>query len=527
MARFRNLFSILALALLIVFTGRGRGQGVISGVVVADFAPPAIDSGILARVSRSPDSPESQMREAIRASHSPLERVGGGGAHYIAGKVIVKFRTGTSSTSRVSAMSVAGATTSEQPSYANFEIVHIDPSADAEEAARALAARPDVEYAQAAYRVHTEFVPNDPDYVKQWNLPDIDLERAWDIQPAAGSDIIVAVVDTGVAYTNVTMRYHASAFRLNGVTYPSLGDLTLPFVAATDLGPSSRFVAPHDFIWEGVNNLPIDLDGHGTHVSGTVGQTTNNRIGSAGVACNVKIMPVEVIDGVWDDVFGSPNEATDDVVARGIRYAADNGAKVINLSIGRTGPPDSAPAIEDAIKYAVGKGAFVAIAAGNDFEDGNPKEVIADIASRVQGAVAVGATDRAHNRAYYSSTGTYVELSAPGGAFRGFGEHGEGGILQQTLDLDQVETFNLSLALFKAPRFDVLANFYFIGTSEATPHVSGLAAMLMQQGITSPAAIEAALEKFATDRGASGRDNEFGFGEINARNTLRGLGLAK
>ena len=81
--------------------------------------------------------------------------------------------------------------------------------------------------------------------------------------------------------------------------------------------------------------------------------------------------------------------------------------------------------------------------------------------------------------------------------------------------------------MFKAPRFDVLANFYFIGTSEATPHVSGLAAMLMQQGITSPAAIEAALEKFATDRGASGRDNEFGFGEINARNTLRGLGLAK
>jgi len=252
MARFRNLFSILALALLIVFSARGRGQDVGSGVVVADFAPPAIDSGILARVSRSPDSPESQMREAIRASHSPLERVGGGGAHYIAGKVIVKFRAGTSSTSRVSAMSVAGATTSEQPSYANFEIVHIDPSADAEEAARALAARPDVEYAQAAYRVHTEFVPNDPDYGKQWNLPDIDLERAWDIQPAAGSDIIVAVVDTGVAYTNVTMRYHASAFRLNGVTYPSLGDLTLTYVVASDIGQSSRFVAPRIFICVGV-----------------------------------------------------------------------------------------------------------------------------------------------------------------------------------------------------------------------------------------------------------------------------------
>jgi serine protease len=523
MARFRNLCSILALVLLIVFSARGRGQGVVSGVVVADFAPPAIDRGLSTSVSRSPDSPESQMREAIRASHSALERVGAGGAHYIAGKIIVKFRAGTASTARVSAMSVAGASTSEQPSYANFEIVHIDPSVDAEEAARAFAARPDVEYAQAAYRVHTQFVPNDTFYARQWNLPDIDLERAWDIQPAAGSDIIVAVVDTGVAYTNVTMRYHASAFRMNGVNYPSLGDLTLAFVAATDLGPSSRFVSPHDFIWD--TNLPIDLDGHGTHVSGTIGQATNNGTGTAGVAFNVKLMPVKVIDSDWDDIFGSPNEGTDDVVARGIRYAADNGAKVINLSIGRTGPPDSAPAIEDAIKYAVGKGAFVAIAAGNDFETGNPKEVIADIASRVQGAVAVGAIDRGHDRAYYSSTGSYVELSAPGGSFRGFGD--QGGILQQTLDLQVVETFTSPPALFKAPRFDALAYYYFIGTSQAAPHVSGVAAMLMQQGIKSPAAIEAALEKFATDRGTTGRDNDFGFGEINARNTLRGLGLAK
>jgi serine protease len=525
MARPRNLFFILALALLVVFSARGRGQGGprTSGVVVANFALPAIDRGLVAGVSRSPDSPESQMREAIRASHSPLERVGGGGAHYIAGKVIVKFRAGISSAARVSALSAAAATTSERPSYANFEIVHIDPELDAEQAARALAARPDVEYAQAAYRVHTQFTPNDALYARQWNLPDIDLERAWDIQPAAGSDIIVAVVDTGVAYTNVTMRYHANAFRMNGVNYPSLGDLTLSFVAATDLGPSSRFVSPHDFIWDG--NLPIDLDGHGTHVSGTIGQATNNGTGTAGVAFNVKLMPVKVIDSDWDDIFGSPNEGTDDVVARGVRYAADNGAKVINLSIGRTGPPDSAPAIEDAIKYAVGKGAFVAIAAGNDFEIGNPKEVIADIASRVQGAVAVGATDRSHNRAYYSSSGSWVELSAPGGSFRGFPD--EGGILQQTLDLLSVETFTSPPALFTAPRFDVLAYYYFIGTSQATPHVSGVAAMLMQQGITSPAAVEAALEKFATDRGAAGHDNDFGFGEINARNTLRGLGLAK
>jgi serine protease len=236
-------------------------------------------------------------------------------------------------------------------------------------------------------------------------------------------------------------------------------------------------------------------------------------------------MPVKVIDSVWDDLMGAPNSGTDDVVARGIRYAADNGAKVINMSIGRTGPPNTAPAIEDAIRYAVGKGVFIAIAAGNDFENGNPTEVLAEIASRVQGAVSVAAIDPSKAHAHYSSTGSYIELSAPGGTERGFGQGGF--VFQQTYDFTLTDTFLLPPARFAAPRFDVVALIGYVGTSMATPHVSGLAAMLMQQGITSPAAIEAALEKFATDLGDPGRDNTFGFGMIEARDTLRGLGLAK
>ena len=173
----------------------------------------------------------------------------------------------------------------------------------------------------------------------------------------------------------------------------------------------------------------------------------------------------------------------------------------------------------------------MAVAGGNDFEDGNPNQVLAEIAARVPGAVSVGALDRAHHRAYYSSSGSYIELAAPGGSFRGFKD--EGGILQQTLDVTgSVDTFTSPPSRFIAPRFDVLAYYYFVGTSQSTPHVSGVAAMLMQQGITDPAAVEAALEKFAIDpatrqpRGGT-RDNDFGFGEIDARNTLRGLGLAR
>jgi serine protease len=74
------------------------------------------------------------------------------------------------------------------------------------------------------------------------------------------------------------------------------------------------------------------MDGHGTHVAGTVGQLTNNNLGGAGMAFNVKIMPVKVVDTEWDEAFNSPYIGTDDVVARGIRYATDNGANVINMS---------------------------------------------------------------------------------------------------------------------------------------------------------------------------------------------------
>jgi serine protease len=305
--------------------------------------------------------------------------------------------------------------------------------------------------------------------------------------------------------------------------------VTIPYAAAFQLGPASRFVAPRDFICGSTMPElgPLDFDGHGTHVSGTIAQSTNDAVGTAGVAYNVRIMPVKVLASFWDVVLGCAPETggSDDDVARGIRYAADSGAQIINMSLGGPGAEGSAPVLEDAIKYAVGKGVFVVMAAGNDFQVGNPTQQPAEIAQRVNGAVSVAAVDSEKRHSAFSSSGRWVELAAPGGSDTDVSERGV--VWQQTFDFDFTDTFDRSNAPYRAPRFDVLAYIGYAGTSQASPHVAGVAAMLMQQGITSPAAIEDALEKSAIDLGDSGRDPLFGFGLIQARNALRGLGILR
>lgn len=505
----------LGAALLIGTVAAQDGSGTQAfPVLLTNTSLPAIDRGL--REFDPPRPPRSRLTAQNARGASD-------GAPFLRGSIIVKFRAGTTPTAQRAMLArVNGSTTRALP-YASFDIVSIDPSDDPEAVARRLEAQPDVEYAQARYRVYPSFVPNDPLYARQWNFPAIDMERAWDINPGAATSITVAVLDSGVAYRSATMAYNTVPldFFPFGPSFPALGTVTIPFAAAPDLAGVDRFVAPRDFIWD--TTTPMDLDGHGTHVAGTIGQVTNNGVGGAGVAFNVRIMPVKVVDGFWDAAFNSPFIGTDDVVARGIRYAADNGARVINMSIGRNGFP--APAVKDAVSYAVSRGAFVVISAGNGFEDGNLVERLAEFAPLIDGAIAVSAVGQRKVRAYYSTTGPYVEIAAPGGDQRADGT--SGGILQQTYDLDMVETYLNGPSGYRAPRFDSFAYDFFQGTSMAAPHVAGFAALLMQQGITSPAAIEEVMKRFATDLGPQGKDEAYGYGLINPRASLRGLGIVK
>ncbi|MEZ5416993.1 MAG: S8 family serine peptidase [Vicinamibacterales bacterium] len=517
----RTLALAVVCGTLLTVSPEGRQAGERPArTLLQEAALPGLDRGL------APDSGVDVVFERRLRAERAVDTAGVPRGDYAPGALIVRFRDDTIPVRQEALREVRGERLA-RPAHADFELMTLSAGTDPEEAAARLAAMPGVEYAQPRYRQHAMYRPNDPFYSFQWNFPAIDMERAWDIQPGATSSVVVAVLDSGVAFRDAIVQFETQPFRVEagGPVYPSLGVIDVPFAAAPDLGPAARFVAPRDFIWG--DDLPLDLDGHGTHVAGTIGQATNNGVGVAGMAFNVRLMPVKVIADVWDEAFGNDAAGTDDTVAQGIRYAADNGAHVINMSIGRESG-GAAPAVEAAVRYAVSRGVFVAIAAGNDGNGLNRPNRSADFASRIDGAVAVGAVGRGLDHAYYSTTGSYVELSAPGGDARASaGGLREGGILQQMVDQDLAITWADPPALFRAPRFDAFGYYFLQGTSMATPHVSGFAALLRQQGITNPAAIEAAMTQFATDRGAAGRDDEYGAGLIHPRNTLRGLGLLR
>jgi serine protease len=440
--------------------------------------------------------------------------------NHVPGEVVVRFRSGvTRGQQQRALMALRSRPSVNSLRWSGRFAVLADPGEpDARVLAAQLRRQSEVASAEPNYLYRTSVIPNDPGFEsRQWNLRAIDMPQVWDINPGGTSGLIVAVVDTGLTTTNETFTFKT----WNGT---AIQDFAVRFATNPDLS-ATRIINPVDLIfWDG----PVfDTEGHGTHVSGTIGQETNNGLGMAGVAYNVRIMPVKACFSFWDLQFaiseaGIPDSppldaggCPDDAVAAGIEYAADRGAKVINLSLGGDEP---STALLDAIKYAVGKGAFVAISAGNAYEEGNPVEYPAAYAETIAGAMSVGAVGPSRTRAFYSGTASGVEIAAPGGSIF------DGGLAGMIWQSSIMESDYLPQLTF-FPRFDRYVETPNQGTSMAAPHVAGVAALLLSQGVSRPSAIEALIKATALDLGDEGRDDEFGFGLIQPRLALRGYGL--
>ena len=438
---------------------------------------------------------------------------------YVPGEVLVKFKDGVTTAGQQRALMAlrSGPDVSELRWVGDVAVFTDQRELDATILAAQLSAQPEIAYAEPNYLLRKMSTPNDPSFaLRQWNFSAIDLPRAWDVNAGSNASVIIAVVDFGI--TNVNQSF----------TFPTwdggaIRSVSVPFAINPDL-QASRLVSGRDFtFW---NGPVLDMDSHGTHVSGTIGEDTNNGLAEAGIAYHARIMPVKVCLGYWDLQFTlsasgfrgfvPQNVAGCDTatVAQGIRYAADNGAKVINISLGG---PGASLTQRDALSYAVGRGAFIAIAMGNEFLDGNPTDYPAAYARDIDGVMSVGAVGRTLKRAYYSNTGAHLEISAPGGD----DSDGAAGELWQAtispLDSDSRTIF--------FPRFDRYVEKAEEGTSMASPHVAGIAALIMSQGVTNPAAVEALIKATARDLGAPGRDDLYGYGLIQPRVALRGVGV--
>jgi len=389
-----------------------------------------------------------------------------GRPRWVPNEIVVKFKKGLSK-NRIDRINQRhGTSVLYRSPFAGFRRIKLPVGKTASQAVELYNREPDVEYAELNYYAYALFVPDDPYYYLQWHLYEtfagINVEPAWDIT-TGDPNVIIAVLDTGVAYEN---------FR--------------NFQQAPDLA-NTRFVAGYDFF----NNdeHPNDEEGHGTHITGTLAQSTNNNLGTAGVAFNCSIMPVKVLS--------RRGEAPYTTIADGVYFAADNGAHVINLSLSG---PDDAITLRDAIAYAYNQGVTIICAAGNEYKEGNPP---AYPAAYDDYCIAVGATRYDQTRAYYSNTGSYLDLTAPGGDLY-VDQNGDGyddGILQQT---------------FGTSPKDWSSYWFYTGTSVAAPQVSGIAALLISTGVTGPDAVREALQNTARDLGPDGWDEEYGWGLVDA-----------
>jgi serine protease len=297
----------------------------------------------------------------------------------------------------------------------------------------------DVEYIEPNYLYYQLETPNDPDYSKQWNFRSINVEQAWN--DSKGEGVTVAVIDTGVS--------------------------KVPDLAET------KFVEGYDFVND--RNDASDDQGHGTHVAGTIAQSTNNAYGVAGIAYKAQIMPIKVLSASGGGTISD--------IAEGIKFAADNGAKVVNMSLGGGG---DSQLLREAIDYADKKGTIIIAAAGNNNQNAS------SYPARYPKVLSVAAIDASGKKAPYSNFGAGVDISAPGGS-----ETGK--IVQNTIDPKTGEPIFVG----------------YQGTSMASPHVAGVAALIVSVNDTTPENIRKILQE-STRKIGEDPLNHYGAGQLDA-----------
>ena len=321
----------------------------------------------------------------------------------------------------------------------------------------------------------------------QWNLDGpygVSAPQAWGNLVAAsapgGAGVTVAVLDTGIAYPG------------SGSSRPASPDLR-----------RATFVPGYDFVDN--DTIPFDTTGHGTHVASTIAEYTNNRFGLTGLAYGAQLMPVRVLD--------SQGRGDVTAIANGLRFAASRGAQVINMSFSfpRNVRSDELKPILSAIEYAHARGAVIVAGVGNE---GAPHIAYPGMFPHV---VAVGATTEHGCLGRYSNHGFGIDVVAPGGGRDAAFANDR----HCVADRRGMPIYQITLR----PPYGNFAISGFIGTSMAAPHVSAIAALIIASGVIgrhpSPDAVEARLEGTARDLGASGYDEGYGWGLVNAATATR------
>jgi subtilisin family serine protease len=353
---------------------------------------------------------------------------------FVPGQILVKPRAGVSESSLAAKLGARGAMSRLTIRRLNIRIVKVSEE-NADAVLAALKNDPDIEFAERDYVAEAAFVPNDSYVANEWHLSKIQAFQAWD-GTIGSSNVVVAVLDSGV-----------------NANQPDFAGRILP---------------GYDFV-NATPNMTDDF-GHGTAVTGVIAANGNNGMGVAGVAYDCSVLPVKVMD--------SSGFAPYSTIAAGIKYAVDNGARVINLSIAGMSPSAT---LQQAIDYAWSNNVVVVAAAGNN-ADSTPQYPAA-----CDHVLSVASTAPNDSLSYFSSFGSYVKISAPG----------------ETIWTTQSD----------------LNNPYgpWRGTSFASPVVAAVAALVISANpALSNDQVVSLLEQSADDIGAPGYDTSFGYGRVNA-----------